>query len=437
MSKGTKQLDVGEGFKLPLDAITQTIAVLGNRGSGKTNTGVVIVEGLLDHGQQTVIIDPTDVWFGLKSSADGTKAGFPVVVCGGRHQDLPLSPADGNAIADLVVDHRLPVILSLRHFETQAEMRRFVTDFARRLYFRKGQTGNNTPLLLTIDEASLFVPQRFAGDDAKMVGAIQKIVRQGRVDGLGVMLIDQRAASVNKDVLTQIELLVAHRHTSPQDRAAVEAWVEAKASTEHLKEFMASLPGLKKGEAWFWSPEWLDVMKRVQVRRRRTFDSSATPKAGEEVIAPKKLADVDLEALKGKLAASIEEAKANDPEQLKKRIRELEAAAKKSPAAAAPRQRLIRRSSEGAAGGGGGAGRADQTTEEGTGGRDEGGGADRGEGVREDGARSGAGAEGRRGGDRADRKDGGADDGPSAGGAGAAEEGGRAAPHPPAEAPRR
>ena len=37
--------------------------------------------------------------------------------------------------------------------------------------------------------------------------------------------------------------------------------------------------------AWVWSPGWLEMMRRVHVRPRRTFDSSATPKAGENPAA--------------------------------------------------------------------------------------------------------------------------------------------------------
>src|SRR5206468_1607521 len=143
---------------------------------------------------------------------------YPVVILGGRRQDLQLAAGDGATIADFVVDEHVPVVLSLRHFESKGDVRRFVTDFALRLYFRKGQQDDPTPLKLFIDEASLVVPQRVMGEEAKMVGAIQQLVRQGRSSGIGVALIDQRPATINKDVLTQLELLVCHRITSPQDR---------------------------------------------------------------------------------------------------------------------------------------------------------------------------------------------------------------------------
>jgi uncharacterized protein len=312
-----KKLRISPDLALPLDVVTTTIAVLGIRNSGKTNTCVVLTEELFDAGQQVVIIDPTDVWWGLKSSKNGKQEGYPVVVFGGRHGDVPLTASDGATVADFIVEERLPAILSLRHFESQADQRRFVTEFARRLYHRKGEEGRDTPMLLVIDEAHLFVPQRVTGAEAPMVGAVQKLVRQGRSSGIGVAIIDQRPASVNKDVLTQIELLICHRTTSPQDSRALEAWIEQNDTEDQRAEFLKRLPELERGVAWCWSPGWLKLFKRVAIRARETFDSSATPKAGEKRVTPTTLAHIDLNALKKKMAAAIEKAQADDPKALR------------------------------------------------------------------------------------------------------------------------
>lgn len=309
-------------FTLPLEVATQAMAVHGVRGKGKTVTATVVVEELLSHGIQVAIIDPTDVWFGLRSSGDGKSDGHPVVVLGGPHADLPLQEDSGSIIADFVVDHGASVVLSLRHLRKNAQ-RRFVTDFAEQLYHRKGEVANRTPLFLAIDEASQFVPQRVMGDTARMVGAIQDIVRLGRHAGLGVALIDQRPASVNKDVLTQIEVLVCHAVTSPQDRKALDDWIRQKDSAGHRDEFLEHLASLPRGEAWFWFPI-ADVFERVAVRMRQTFDSSKTPEIGEQPVAPEARAEIDLDELRAHLEETIAEAEANDPRTLKARIAELE-----------------------------------------------------------------------------------------------------------------
>lgn len=64
-------MKISKTLSLPLDLASQTTAVLGIRGSGKTVTASVIAEECLKQNVQVVILDPTDVWWGLKSSASG------------------------------------------------------------------------------------------------------------------------------------------------------------------------------------------------------------------------------------------------------------------------------------------------------------------------------------------------------------------------------
>ncbi len=61
----------------------------------------------------------------------------------------------------------------------------------------------------------------------------------------------------------------------------------------------------------------------MKVRARTTFDSSATPKVGQKRAEPKSFAEVDLEALAGRIADTIERAKAEDPKELRRQIADL------------------------------------------------------------------------------------------------------------------
>jgi len=107
---------------------------------------------------------------------------------------------------------------------------------------------------------------------------------------------------------------------------------------DHL-EVIDKLAGLPTGEAFVWAPV-LDLLERVKIRTRETFDSGATPKPGERRIEPKQRAVVDMEALKGKLAATIERAKADDPKLLRARIAELEKGRAPVAAATLPPRRV-------------------------------------------------------------------------------------------------
>jgi hypothetical protein len=311
-------LPVAQDLAFPLEAATQTFAILAKRGVGKTYLALVMMEQMLKAGLHVVIIDPVGVCWGLRASADGEHPGLPIVVLGGDHGDVPLEASAGEVIADFVISQRQSVVLDLSLFR-KGEQDRFVTDFAERLYQR-----NRDPLHLLLDEADAFAPQRPMKGQERMLGAIEDIVRRGRARGLGVSLVTQRAAVLNKNVLTQVEVLIALRTIAPQDRNAIDAWIETHGTPEQRAVLMASLPSLPIGTAWVWSPGWLDLFQRIQVRPRETFDSSATPKVGEVRLSPRALAPVDLTALRARIASTLEQAKLADPAFLRKRIAELE-----------------------------------------------------------------------------------------------------------------
>jgi hypothetical protein len=333
----TRALRLAKDLVLPADAVTQTFAIFGKRGSGKTNGATVLVEELLKVSLPVVILDPVDAWWGLKASFDGKGPGFPIYVFGGPHGDLPLEPSAGALIADVVAHERLPMILSMKTWGV-AERARFVTDFAKRLL-----QVNTEPVMMVLEEADAFIPQRPAKGEEAMLGAMDRLVRWGRGSGVGCTIITQRSAKVNKDVTTQAETLIAFRTTGPQDRDAIDGWIKHHAGEEKRDDVLSTLPTLPNGTAWVWSPEWLEFFGKAAFRRRATFDSAATPKVGEKVRPPKKLAAVDLEQLRNQMAETVEKAKAEDPRELRKTIADLnkQLAAKQSPPAPAAKTKTV------------------------------------------------------------------------------------------------
>ena len=184
---GRQGIELGAGVVLPEDLVTETVAILGKRGSGKTTTARVLAEGLLEVDLPVVIFDPTGVWWGLRTSADGTSDGYPVVIFGGDHGDVPLEETAGAVIANVIVTHRLSAVLDLSRLSKTAS-RRFVTDCLETLYERS----DNPPRHVLIDEADLFAPKFPTRDTARVVGAMQDLFRRGRVKGLGATAISQR-----------------------------------------------------------------------------------------------------------------------------------------------------------------------------------------------------------------------------------------------------
>lgn len=318
-------LHISDTLALPIEAQTETFAILAKRGSGKTYTAKVLVEEMVKAGLPVIVADPIGVWWGLRAGADGVTPGLPVVIFGGDHADVPLEETAGALIADVLIEQRFPAVLDLSGLSKGAG-RRFMTDFAERLYHR-----NREPMHLVLDEADAWAPQRAHDGGQRLLGAIEDLVRRGRARGLGLTLITQRPAVLNKDVLTQCEVLIALRMNGPRDVAAIDEWVRLHADDEEAKALKASLPSLPVGTAWVWSPGWLQILQKVQIRRAETFDSSATPKPGQTRVTPREMAPVDLKLLGERITASIEETRNSDPAALRERVAQLETELKARP----------------------------------------------------------------------------------------------------------
>lgn len=337
------QIRLAEGFALPVDVVTQTVALLAKRRAGKSYLARKFAEQLHAADQQICIVDPKGDWWGIRSAADGKGPGLPVVIFGGERGDVPLESTGGELVARLVVEQNISSLLDLSLFRKH-EVATFMTAFLETLYRLKALEKNRTPLMLFVDEADAIAPQKPQENEARMLGAAEDIVRRGGQRGIGCVMITQRSAVLSKNVLTQAEVLIALRTISPQDLAAIGAWIDVHGTDEQRHVLMESLPALPVGDSWVWSPGWPTnegIFKRIHTAPIATFDSGASPKPGEKRLQPKVLADVDIAAVRTQMAATIEKAKEDDPRALRRRIVELEKAAKTvKPASAAKVERV-------------------------------------------------------------------------------------------------
>lgn len=305
--------------KLPLDAVTQTFAILGQRGTGKTNAGVVLAEEMMAAGGRVLVIDIVGAWWGLAHAGEGP--GLPVIILGGEHGDVPLEHSAGRVIARTIVESSDPgFVLDLSEWRYQQQAT-FVADLLEELY-----RINREALHVMFEEADQLAPQnpREKGDVIRMLGAVERVIKLGRGHGLGGTLITQRAPSLNKTVLEECATLVALALLGTRARKAVKDWIEAAGDPKQEKIVMGQLARLEQGHAVLWSPRFLDYLGVVRWRKRKTFDSSYTPAVGEAAAVPGARRPVDLGELREAMAETVERAEANDPAKLRKRIRTLE-----------------------------------------------------------------------------------------------------------------
>lgn len=300
-------------MNLPPAIFEQHIAVLGKTRSGKSSVMRLFVEDLLDRKQPVCIIDPKGDWWGLKSSASGKRAGYPVVIFGGDHADVPINAHAGGQVAELVATGNRPCIIDLGGWMV-GDRTRFFVDFASGVFRQtKGHRW------LVIDEVHNFAPQGkvLDPDAGKMLHWANRLASEGLGKGLAIISASQRPQKVHKDFLTCSETLIAMRVIHPLDRGAVKDWIDGCPDAEKGKQVLSELASMPRGEGWVWSPEIGFGPKRIAFPMFSTFDSFR-PRIGQHKL--KGWASVNLDDVRAKLAEVVEKAKANDPTELRKQL---------------------------------------------------------------------------------------------------------------------
>lgn len=322
-----KTVRIAPTLELPLEFVTQACAILAKRRVGKSYTARRIVEQLVLAGQQVIIIDPKGDWWGVRSAADGKGPGLSsITILGGEHGDVPLSVDAGEAVARIAVEEQVSLLLDLSELRKH-EVATFMVAFLETLYRLKAREAYRTPVMVVVDEGDAIAPQKPQPNEARMLGAAEDLVRRGGQRGIGTMFITQRSAVLNKNVLTQVQVLIALRTIAPQDLAAMDEWINVHGEPGQRKTLMTSLPSLPVGDAWVWSPGWPDgdgIFERVHVDPIETFDSGATPKPGEKRVEPRLITPVDLDRIRGLMAGAGATTESDEPKVLRARIAELE-----------------------------------------------------------------------------------------------------------------
>jgi len=181
------------GFPLnSSELVRKCIAILGIRGSGKSNTAKILGKELIKEGFPLVVIDP-----------DG-EYDFQEAL---RIEDFNLDPEV--AVKD-VIKRKRSVIIDMNEWNDEAFnfLFKFLDSFwnLSKIY--------RTNVFLVLEEAHEFIPQ---GERTKISEEITRFALRGRKRGIGMIMISQRSARVNKDVLTQSEVYFLHKVVHPVD----------------------------------------------------------------------------------------------------------------------------------------------------------------------------------------------------------------------------
>ena len=128
------------------------------------------------------------------------------------------------------------------------------------------------PIALFCDEAHLYVPERQSsiGTDRISIEIFERIAKEGRKYGVGLVVISQRPSEVNRTVLSQCNNLVAMRLTNGDDQNVVRRLLP-----DSLGGFSDLLPVLDTGEALVVGDASL-LPTRVRIKKPNNKPNSGT-----------------------------------------------------------------------------------------------------------------------------------------------------------------
>lgn len=159
--------------------------------------------------------------------------------------------------------------------EVPSDMLPLIISLVAKLVFSIQQwtpTENRHPIALFCDEAHLYIPERqsSSGGEAFAVEAFERIAKEGRKYGVGLVVISQRPSEVNRTVLSQCNNLVAMRLTNGDDQNVIRRLLP-----DSLGGFSDLLPVLDTGEALVVGDASL-LPTRVRIQQPENKPNSGT-----------------------------------------------------------------------------------------------------------------------------------------------------------------
>ncbi|MFA5333158.1 MAG: ATP-binding protein [Candidatus Nanoarchaeia archaeon] len=149
--------------------------------------------------------------------------------------------------------------------------------------FEKRKKSLIPPLFLIVEEAHNFCPERSFGESPSSY-ILRNIASEGRKFGLGLGVVTQRPARIDKNVLSQCNTQIIHKVTNPNDIKAISS------SAENLNiNVINDIPNIAIGTALIIGASPRPLIARIRVKKSLHGGKSVSFKAEAEYIAEKKL----------------------------------------------------------------------------------------------------------------------------------------------------
>jgi len=164
------------------------------------------------------------------------------LISGGTTSILDLSVY--NSIGTFNVRALVISLISKKIFNQRMDARKKeeIKSVSKGFNFLTSEEKKESPLVwLFIDEAHEFLPLN--GKTAATDALIQ-LLREGRQPGISLVLATQQPGQIHRDVMTQSDLVIAHRVTSQPDLEALN-YIMQSYLLDSIKKYMDDLPNIK------------------------------------------------------------------------------------------------------------------------------------------------------------------------------------------------
>jgi hypothetical protein len=243
------KINIAKDVNLSAQTImTNRGCILGQSGSGKSYLAGIILEELCRLKLPFCVVDTEGEYYPLRTA-------FQVIIVGGDKGDVGLE-VDFYMLFKRSIQNNLPIILDLSETLQKTEI---LNKALSELY--KLEEELSCPYLLLVEEADKFAPQTH-----HVPGMLEELAVRGRKRGIGLLIISQRPANIDKNILAQCAYGFIGKLAIENDINAISLFFS--------RSTLRSIAAYKSGE---FSSFGLGFDGTIHVKRMITVHGGATP----------------------------------------------------------------------------------------------------------------------------------------------------------------
>lgn len=260
-----------------------------------TSSQGILIQNIFANLPQEYTLDEVRARIEQSTSPEEVKAGVLALFNAVRTWGIFTETIEGTEIRDLVKPGGTTVIdLSVYSSIGAFNIRALVISLVTRKLFEARATSRKTeelaavrrgnayrsysetqdPLLwIFVDEAHEFLPRE---GKTPATDALLQVLREGRQPGLSLVLATQQPGKIHTDVMTQSDIVIAHKVTAAQDMTALQEIMQSYIFAD-IKQKMDELPA-EKGAALILD-DTAERIYPIRVRPRFTWHGGEAPTA--------------------------------------------------------------------------------------------------------------------------------------------------------------